>query len=57
MLLAATLLENDAQEAKKVLAGPPLRYDSKEDYFKAVAAFDTDRDLVRYTDTGAEILF
>ena len=57
VLLAIALLENDAAEAKKIMAGPGPRYATKEDYFKAIAMFDTERDLVEYTEDGAKIVF
>lgn len=57
LLLAVALLENDAAEAKQILAGPAPRYASKEDYFKAIELFSQERDLVEYTEDGAKIVF
>ena len=57
VLLAVALLEKDAAEAKKILAGPPPRYASKEDYFRAIERFAAEWDLVEYTEDGASILF
>ena len=51
--LAAALLENGAAKAKTVLAGPPLRYASKEAYFEAMNRFMSDRELVSYEDGKA----
>ena len=55
--LTAALLENGAERAKQVLAGPPLRFASKEDYFQTMDQFMDDRDLVSYDDNGAVVTF
>ena len=57
LLLAAALLENDAAEAKRILAGPAPLYASKEEYFAVIEKFSQDRDLVKYTEEGATIVF
>jgi len=48
LCLAAALLENDAERGKNVLAGPPLRFASKEDFFASIDRFMADRELVTY---------
>ena len=55
--LAAALLENGAERAKQVLAGPPLRFPDKEAYFRTMDQFLCDRELVTYNGDGAEICF
>jgi len=57
LMMAVALLENDAAEGKRILAGPALRYACKEDYFKAIAMFSQEHDLVEYTEDGAKITF
>ena len=56
VLLAAALLENDAAEGKKILAGPAPEF-TMESYFAAISRFDRERDLVEYTENGAQIVF
>ena len=57
LTLAAALLENEAKRAKEVLAGPALRYASKEEYFKTMDQFMADRDLVTYEGDKAIVEF
>ncbi len=52
-----SLLEDNAEKAKKILAGPALRYPTKEAYFQAIDAFMADRDMVKYTENGAVISY
>lgn len=54
---AAALLENDAARGKQVLAGPPLRYPSKEAYFQAIDEFFADKELVKYEGNTAQVVF
>lgn len=56
-MLAAALLENGAERAKRILAGQALRYPDKREYFAAIDHFFSDRELIRYQDGGAEIEF
>lgn len=55
VMAAVALLKDHAVKAEKVLAGPPLRYKCKEDYFTDISKFMADRDMVKYCDHGAEI--
>ncbi len=55
--VAASLLENDAARGKQVLAGPPLRYPSKEAYFQAIDEFLADKELVKYEGNTAQVEF
>lgn len=48
VLLAVELLKDQAQKAKEVMAGPPLRYASKEAYFSDMDRFIRDKDMVAY---------
>lgn len=48
VLFAVELLKNGAKRAKEILAGPPLRYESKEAYFSDMDRFIRDEDLVTY---------
>lgn len=57
MLFVRALLENGAEKANEVLAGPALRYASKEEFFKDIDGFMADRELVTYTESGAVIDF
>lgn len=57
VLMAALLLENDAERGKQVLAGPPLRFANKEAYFAEMDKMIFDGDLVEYTEDGAKIRF
>ena len=53
--LAARLLEREAARAKKVIASAKLRCESKEAYFAMMDQFQSDRELVRYEETGASV--
>lgn len=57
LLLAVALLENDAAEGRKVMAGPAPKYATKEDYFKVIDRFSAEHDLITYTPTGCKIEF
>jgi len=59
LALVRLLLENDAAEAKRVIAEKKLRYNSFADYFKALDALTLDRDgAVKYLENGnAELDF
>lgn len=57
MMAVHALLENNAEKAKKILQGPALRYPDKESFFKDIDTFMADRNMVRYTDSGAVISY
>ena len=57
MMAVRALLEKDAQKAEKVLAGPALRYPSKEAFFADINKFMADRQMVKYTEDGAVISY
>ena len=52
LLTARMLLENDAAEAKRVIAASKPRFASKADYFAVMDALTLDRDAVRKNDDG-----
>jgi len=51
-VLLHMLLENDAAEAKSVIANKSLRYNSFAEYFEAVDKLIIDKDAVQYQDDG-----
>ena len=55
--LMAALLEKDAAAAKEIMAASKPLYESKEAFFAAMDELAQDRDLVEYTEDGANILF
>ena len=55
MGITRRLLENGAERAKEVASAKNLRFESKEAYFEAINKFMADRDMVKYTENGAEI--
>ncbi len=55
--LAAKLLENGGECAKYVLAGAPLRYPSKEAYLATLEQFLSDKSLITYHGSGANVTF
>lgn len=57
LTMTAVLLENNAARGKEILAGPPLRYPSKEAYFAAIDQFLSDRELVTYSGNSAAVVF
>ena len=57
VLMAATLLKDNAARAKEVVETFQPVYPSKEAYFEAVNQLLSDRDLVVYNDAGAEVSF
>jgi DNA/RNA-binding domain of Phe-tRNA-synthetase-like protein len=50
------LLSNDAYEAKKIIENKNLRFSSKEEYFKEIDEFYTDKNAVVYKDDGTILL-
>lgn len=56
VLLAVALLQNDAARAKEILAGPPLRYESKEAYFADMDQLIRDDDLIVYDEDQIRVL-
>ncbi len=52
LLLLALLLENDATEAKRVLANAKLRFPSAKDFLAAIDAMTMDKDAVQYKENG-----
>ncbi len=57
LALAAELLKDDAAAAKKVIAGPALRYPNKEAYLADIDRLDRSWDLISYKDNTAEVTF
>lgn len=57
VLMAVELLKKDAARARHVIETFQPVYPSKEAYFEAVDQLMSDRSLVKYTETGAEITF
>ena len=57
MMAVRALLENNAEKANSIIAGPALRYSCKEDFFKEIDQLMADRDMVKYTENGAEICY
>mgnify|MGYP004523849539 CR=1 FL=1 len=58
LLLAYELLKDGARKAKEVVAAYRAPYAGKQEYFAAIDAFMSDRELVSYTGDGkAEICF
>lgn len=55
--ITAKLLENNAARGRQVLAGPPLRYASMQEYFADVDQFLSDRELVHYDGNTAVVEF
>jgi len=56
LLMLNMLLSNDAAEAKKVIEEKNLRYQSKEEYFKAIDSIIQDKTAVIYNDDGTVTL-
>ena len=52
LLFARMLLENDAAEAKRVLANAKPRFATKAEYFAMMDALTLDRQAVRYNEDG-----
>jgi len=57
MMAVRALLENNAEKANNIIAGPALRYPNKEAFFNDINKLMADRDMVKYTDKGAEIIY
>jgi len=57
VLMVVELLKDNAARAKHVIANFKPVYPSKEAYFEAVNQLMSDRSLVAYTETGAEVTF
>ncbi len=57
LALAAELLRDGAASAKRILAGPPLRYPGKEAYFAEIDRFHRQWELIEYNDGGAKVEF
>ena len=57
LLLTRHLLENDAALARKVLAETKPIYATKADYFHMIDQLMADRELVRYDDNGATVIY
>jgi len=55
--MAAELLKDDAAKAKVVIEKFQPVYPSIKAYFEAVDQLMSDRDLVKYTENGAEVVF
>lgn len=51
----ASLLENGAEKAREIIEQYCPPYQDKEAYFKTLDQVAADRDLVKYTESGAEI--
>ncbi|MDF2685638.1 MAG: amidohydrolase [Clostridia bacterium] len=56
LVLLFMLLSNDAYEAKKIIENKNLRFSSKEEYFKEIDEFYTDKNAVVYKDDGTILL-
>lgn len=52
ILMLAMLLENGAAEARQVIATAQPRFSSTADYFRTMDAFELDRDMLRYDESG-----
>lgn len=57
LMLLHALLENDAAEAKNILAGFTPVFNSKEEYFEFMDSLNRTVDMVDYTDTGAVVQY
>ncbi len=57
ILFAVELLKDDAIKAKHVIENFKPVYDNKQEYFKAMDKFLTDRDIVTYFENKAEVQF
>jgi len=57
VLMVAELLKDDAAKAKYVIENFKPVYPSIKAYFEAVDQLMSDRDLVKYTKNGAEVVF
>ncbi|MDO4487885.1 MAG: amidohydrolase [Eubacteriales bacterium] len=57
MMTLRALLENDAEKAREIKANAKPQFESIRAYFEAVDYFMADRDMVKYTENGAEVNF
>lgn len=55
MMAVRALMENGAEKAKNIVNGPALRYPNKEAFFADINKLMADRNMVTYTENGAEI--
>ncbi len=57
LLLAAELLKNGAEKARRVVESYVPLYASREEYFRAIDALSTDRELIAYDGASARVQF
>lgn len=53
--LAYTLLSNEAERAKRIIAGYKPEFSSKEEYFEYIDAISSEGDRISYSDGKAEV--
>lgn len=56
LVMLGLLLSDDAAQARQVIASARPRFTSAADYFRAMDAFELDREMVRYGDDGSVTL-